>query len=1850
MVYCKKFIAGINAINFSPESAKLIKGSLVSFALNELEQTMETLKGELRDLPKKINDNPIVNEQLKKYRQKQEENLRQIDGQIDALKRQASEEDLRVEAVELDETFLREFAENFRNLRHLADTLSDAPTLIKEQQTRLYTEILFKLDPAEQENQLQSLSLSNIQDMIKQAIVIYDTQKDIQLRNQAQKLVQMGMYEIVRRECLSVSEAPSADYVGYQEMLRSLGSKLPSVGNSSVIDDLSQYRSAADKKSIADLLLDVENKLKINVDADWRNQSRIDAFIERKALFHHLRFGQEDRREYAKKTQNNIARDLFWGRNIRDIELFTKGGVSDDVFAGLCQKLFLGKPSTFSDIVDAKLDSFDPEVKRLGIVMAEAKVKFKDSKNKKPLKQLVKEIFEEKFLKPSVSINKDGTIVVNFYYFADEESIISRIGETALRWEPSSLLGIWVKQSQGKIKDLHGLQLTGKSLADIEKQLTRLKISEDLPKEAREAYISQLNNIKDTFGSDAEVQSISDLKLDNNDEILLRKLLELRYIAPVTRVTDNLTIREALRKLSTGDFEGALKVTDLEKAVNDAYINLAKVDQSTVKPHVRPIIQKSRTLTSSFLERKAKLLALDHAFQAQSSEEKIAAITEIFLEEYFGMASTLGFSEREIRPRLESDIRGMATEVVRLLDRTQKGDPALTKEEQAAYFSALKQIAEQIHPLKISEVQFKIPYSHEPGQEILVTDNKGNTYKVALKEGSFPYSLIKPPGESEVVFSYGGSRGVIAPFEGFDEAYLRGSAKKRRFFTHSRLLGVGQYGSVREVESLLSGLNQVIKKGYVPDTEPTFTEASRSDLRTRPITARDDPLYRIESDILQNLSRATKANEGTLTGSTQYWIQDDKPRRKGALFAKDSTPKQYQILTERAKGETFADAANNTLNQYTKGEEAYHNPAKRLKKEGEGKKEFDITPLKNMVALSEAITTGAEKFAQLGFAHNDLKPENFLFKQNPDGSYQVRFIDWATGGFEAVLPDSDKALSIIFGELFGKDLKFEEKGNICFDNNGRFVKKEKGQIIYGVNPSLQILHGARNGTLPYISPKVLEKGSSVAAGITDPSLDTKLESKQDYMDNWALTAMTFGICNRRAYFALVKGRAVSDYIVPGILVDDGKTPLGLKIVNAQLFNDYFACRDRLTESSLQTDEPYTKPNAVMFIPGNQREGEPLHLYRRLEALKQELSEKLPEDKSSLEYQIIRDIDTILDTVYEAVSSGKGLTKKQLREQLDAASRCIKNYEKLRDKDYQEALAKRDSLQTILNQHLIGGIKFTANDLLKRSSAGGSDLEVLCTYPANKEQKEQAIAILDQAFDEGELEDKFIREKSPGRRLFMACIANKQSEILIKLLGKISAKNDEFVNLVEKQGLLHYAAQEGMSDVFDVLVSALQKAGASNTKIFKLMISTYGPENKEREEAANIKWATTCFHIAIRNNNKQQLNTILHFLPEGSDNDEVIKQALHLCAVFGNKELFNSIVKRYDELNPRNKLTAEKIMTMVFPPDDLSPYHLFIRDEATVDVIAWKELKENKELAKQFLGFPGVSPALIAAERGNFKAIDLLVKLGKDALAEEEWYQFFTQTDGKGKNILNHILEQGQLDYLHDFIEMVKEQGPDKGADILVSLLGNPRPLNPLNNFLRKETNITQQFAVAKELLDAICPKFSSNNPKPQQARLVALLLNKDWLIAQAAIPTNHEALRLLLQNEALSIPYKKVLFERLHEASKISEEATEFYKDLLAEVAPAAPAKKEMDSKTRLEIAGVLKEVARQSSDLNAFFKELISQHEAEKELGEQVSSLRDEVSRYRKEAEEVTLKLSEQQDIVRKVTSELQGTSKKLE
>jgi chromosome segregation ATPase/serine/threonine protein kinase len=1763
MIFYKRFLEEIKRINFTQGAGAEIHRLVFASAYQALEELRQRLDEKIGLLPDNIPADIEANSQLQTSRQRLLRDKEYLDRELGVIKASAVEANLVLEGeLSFDDNFIHDFSSYFRDLKHLAEILSDAPTLIKAHQTSIYASILSKLSLPEQEHQLQMLSTHQISDLLKHAIRTFDEVKDPTLRQKCQQIVQMSCFELVARQTKPLKSAESSHeaHQQYQAMLSALIQQIPDVHESDILDSLSKYQNTQGE-TIGEMLYQATRQLNI-FDSDGlsdESDARTSTLQTRK-LCHTLRFGQDDRREYVSKRKEFMARDLFWARNIRDIELFTKSSYADDMFQSLGLKRYLAQ--SIPEAKEASRVKGKTAVKSTGIrrpviraldavKSAVATLKFPigdkqhllDKDQKKRCIEEISRYLDDVEKTPLLKRNEKGEISIEFVQFKDtKERAESLYGSIILGGGFNQLSDTMAAaaEHQGVFGEDQFYKVTGDSLAEIREKLEE---KSDVWKPDALVYEKFLKGIESAAGGD-----ISSLRLNSGEELLLRKVLELYYFYHGQKSLPE-DLKPYFKLLTEGKYRELVLYEALPALVDQSYQRIATYNPEEFSPNLKPVILKAQTIVGSAKERQEKLMALQEGIKTQDVQK----LKTVFLEEYQSMSSTLLLSEDE-DSRLAKDIGLMAEELLKLISQTNEGKPVFTTEEEDAYFSALAAIARQLSPTQLHDVQFKIPHSVRGALDvdIVFADGLRQTINIELQR-ALPYSLIKPPGDAECVFSYGGSRGIIAPFAGLDDAYAGKGKKKGRFFTHSRLLGVGQYGVVKEVEGLVTSLNQVIKKGFVAGDESTFVESSRSDLRTRPISARNDPLYRQESTILQALSKASGKKKASLMNGTQFWLIDDKKRERGRLFAHDSTPRQYQILTDRAQGDTFSDIANRRLNKFSKGDLAYHNPCC----------DDQSSPIKDVLAISLALVEEAEHFQTLGFSHNDIKPENFLIFRRPDGRYAVRYIDWATGGFILHYEGQNTELVAIFTEVFGKDLPIEvENKKRAHDNQGRFVEiKDNGDIIYGINPRLEILHGARNATLPYISPKVLgvdRSKSSMPSGVLDRNFDTHLETCEPMMDDWALTALTFGVCNRQAYFALAKGRVVGDYVIPGVIDADGKQPLGLKIVDVNKFNSYFMPEDcdAVTDDTLASGSAYQKQDAVMFIPSNQREGEPLHLYRRLLAIKNSLGNADPERIS-----LKQDIEKVLSEVHTAIASGEGLSRQMLKKALQCAEICIKNYEKINDETYLLADRKRTVLDEIVAKYQERD-SLSVTDLLKTADERMSELWVLCTYPKTDSALTSVLQLLNKAFDEASFREYCLSKDAMYRELLTAVLASKNPQVVSCLLTHVKQHNPDFINLVREQGLLHHALQEGDTDVATALVNALKRAGASEENIFDLLLKEYGTAQNQITGQPQIKWAINALKIAIQNGSEKQLALILDFLPQGEKYDDVISEALHLSAVYSQVALFELIEKKYNSINPTHKLTAGRLLTTVFAPDDSSPYHLFLRDEKTLASIDWVALKEQRSLGVRFLLSDASKdahsyPLMVALANSNYRGLEALLELGDNIrLSAEDWQSFYKQTDVFGKSSLNYLLEQGHFDVLPKYLKGIHERASEGAQDVMSFLMSTTHPVNPLKNFLSTNTPRQEKLKVLSLLLNAICSDFRQASEQVQRARVTALLVNKEWLIEQAQDYDAHETLRKLLQNEALTIANKHILFKELSEQASTSPIAFDFYKQLLEEIRP----------------------------------------------------------------------------------------------
>lgn len=1990
MPNCERFIEGIARINFIDPTALAIKRLLLLDILKVLDDEFKRLEQNVQNARTVVEDLAESNV-LKEYKAEQEKEKERIQTLIVHTTEQIAQ--LQDYKLSEDINLVTVFGSYFRNLHHLANTLSDAPPEIKKLQTPLYVQILFKLSKAEREEQLKTLTSFNILDMLNEAIKTYDQQNDPQI----QQIVHMAYFELLNRECEELSKLNEINYDQYLSFLKNLSEKLPDVGASNIIDNLSDYRSADGKNSISRLLLNLENKLPASLKNDWENDKKIETEKQRATVFHQLRYGQDNRREYINKRLEKMEHDLVWAREIRDLELFTdpKNSKTNEIVRSLAEHRFIqlhakeyslntpvkscgllnvignvqiknydsiktyihdkdalilyNNSIYYADYKNKELNKLDPNhtqynyiksaIERQNVILDtisksdktdnlliaaligqeqnnpcdliklenveappnyesierqlqdnNALIMINDSiyfanKNTKQLKRIkpdqdrfaeLKSKFEYSYTladtndlpritsligytpgihkfttaltniknlqtepsaedssteittptkfregsrtprktptastsrestpvdipllaipartpdasprltkknqsprsnlrvgkstkqntarakhtevtaianelkKPVIELNKEnGEITIHFFYYDDRapqeiDDYVKAQGGYG-RDMNIRLLKPQPKEDplRGKITNSHICSVTGKSLADIKAKLTG--------SDYHDYCVQIIGKLESALKKD-QTTEISQLEISNNQQLLLHKLIELFDLYQFNYFTESKiaipsNLIAAFDEIKRGAYISALRIINVDVYVDQVYQYIGNLKKDTTNTKLHAFIDKAQRIARSTEKKKEIQESLANSLKAKINfNERVESVVKLFTDEYEEMKSTLLLSPTSIG-RMKNDIRSMAEDISKLIERTELGLPVLTVTEKNSYFDVINTIVKAISPRKISDVYFKIRHSIKGETVIEFTSRNGDrfTKKIDLGSVALPYSLIKPPDSDDFIFSFGGTRGIVAPFEALDKNYTKAVEGKWRHFTNNRILGYGQYSSVIEVESLLTGLNQVIKKGYVKVGEDSlFDEQARLNPRTRPITAREDPLYRNEIVILQALSQAEEGENLSIGNGTQYWLSDDKDRPQGTLFSKDGTPQQYRILMERAKGDTYKDTAERQLKKYNKRDIEYHDPCSRSDS-------YFLDEFNDRLALSEAIIAKTQEYERLGFTHNDIKPENFFYKLNPEGRYDVKFIDWATGGFDREYQGDGVDAASIFKELFGIDCETNDGKTYADESNWHYViDLGNNKFRYGINPRLQILHGARNGTLPYISPTVLGEDRDEecldASEKPDLDLDTKFAAKDPTMDDWAITALNWGICNRHAYFSVVKGRNVTDYVIDGILRPDYEKPLGLAIENYEKFNEYFACEE--DDVINDPNKLYQNKKAVMYIPSSGLEGEPLHLYRRLKRLI-----KMCDMTNREEQEIATEITTILTRIHKAASDGIGLTKDENQEYRTRAQTCIKNYTKLNSTGDSLATVRLEVLQKIFD-------KFADKEAVSTTELRipyAKDLTpfyILCTYPNTENLRKTAIQIIEKALgnDGQDFSDNFLIANAPCKHLLKACIANNQEDILKCLLSNINERNKkDFIDLVREQGLLHYALQEGRTELANEFIASLKSAGAGDEDIFGLMIEKYDIERQQ----AHIQWTGNAFDIAIRNNNAKQLELILEQLPAGNDYNEIIQSALHFCSQLCNANLFTDIITAYNRKNPDSQISALSILNMISPSDGTSPYHQFLQDEKTNYVIDSKELQSVGEAAKKFL-LDDPNPCLIAAKNNNIAGCNKLLQLARDIhLEPDDWQKLFGSTDSSGKNILNYLLENRSFDYVHDIFAQIKQNCTENSITIINKLLANIHPVNPLKNYLdNNRDNSKQKFTVFTEILDQICNDYHGASDEQQEARVIALIINKDWLDQQVNDPEQIQQVTELLRSDALSIPYKQLLFSLLTKDENNS--AHQFYMNLFSE-------------------------------------------------------------------------------------------------
>lgn len=1342
---------------------------------------------------------------------------------------------------------------------------------------------------------------------------------------------------------------------------------------------------------------------------------------------------------------------------------------------------------------------------------------------------------KEKIIREQVN-NQHSRLVHTYSLPKPPAPATVKLGEIQKETRDPSALGFQKQKIDTKVRAVinqrGGTEVVARKYSgrDLYALLERINTATDINPNIKQAFENSLIKFKNSVKPTPR-QTIAELHIQSNgNEAKIRALVELRefflnYRHDSSNPSSDLDEQEQkliaiFAHIDNGDYEAAIQIKEIDKIISDAYTWISQLSSDSVPEACRSTYRKSAKIAESTQARNNASNCLAAALDSGNNpEEQKADIRDIFRKEYSSadtadiILPSLGIDQTDVL----NDIDLMAEEYVNFAEQTKQGQFTITPEQEHEYERAIQTVLEKIHELQrsgtlstdLNKLEFKI--SHKGKATI-----KENGKEYTIRVNKLPYSLIKSPDSDHLRLSYGGSRGAVAKLP---------LTQKSRYFTNWRLYGVGQYGTVKRSDDFVTGEGSVIKSGYIKTSETsTYQEALRQDALYRDMTSRDDPNSGTERNVLQAIAWAKKSQDASTNKATEYWSPSAKSK---SMYTTDAQPNLYKMVQPLAKGMSYKDQTDSYLNGYPKAAHEFH----QFPKNGEDNKD-----LNNALALSLAIVNTAQEYHALGFTHNDLKPENFMTFPKPDGTYQVEFIDWATGGFKLrVNPQSElQTPRLLFQHIFGYDTRPQQDSQNqkkFFDEKGRFLLIKPTQVEYGIDPSLEILHGGRNCTLPYIAPNlVLGRKSpqqdfsvqqSAPAGTEDPSLTTHFAANDLSMDNWALTALTFGICNRKAYFALARGRAVNDYTVPGVIETQGDD---LVIANPELFNQYFSPE---SGDALQADmSNMTDPNAVMYIPSTLREGQPLHLYQRLQQLLL---------KSDLQTETRDEISRVLARVHQSVADGIGLNTQELTEQLTIATKCLQDYEQ--QKKSVQSQHKAAILTKVLGQ-FTPSADLTGLLTCPEEDTSRKNIEILCTYPLPG-QSERSIEILNQ-IDSQQLPDLILGESPVLGNLLISTIEHHQPDILTALIDKIS-NHTNFAKLVKSQGLLMYALQQGMTDSARQIIAVLNEKKINKKEIFDLLLTSYGPGS----DCPYISWERDALHVAIRNNNQEQLDLILANLPDESTEKDrnAICQALFFSADLLHDKLYQRILDTYNS-GARAPIRIQDILQIRYHDAGTSPFHLFL-SKSNSSLPPWDELNDlasnHAESIKNFLlNYP--YPAVVAAENRNFEGLVRLFILASNALETEEFQELIQQTDRNGANLLNHILNSRDSNLAHQFINL-----PGMNAPILYKLLKNPHPNNPLLPYLNSSDNTP---AAKYEMLNMLLAHLVhlGQDDKIETANQVRNILcaNSDWLIAQANDPHQHHDLNTFFSSPWLG-QEKLSLFKDLLSQTEKSSAARTYY-------------------------------------------------------------------------------------------------------
>lgn len=1718
------------------------------------------------------------------------------------------------------QAFLDEFGTYFRDFNTLIYCLSDAPEGIKARKNELLVQVVANLSEEERETQIRKLPNESLRLMAKEIFEKITPEN----RVLSQQLIHLATYEQIRRAVKDASFTSVEDYTAW---LKSLQNQLL---KDRVLEGLADYKSVLDNQSIQSLIQTAHQRVFTSDNPfDWRSQKHIDCQHAERTLFQQLYFGQAERDSYAETLKTNLREALVTPRKDAEPKRFTE---LNPAYSGYFETRFL---KTKGLIKTKEQDLRETVKEKVANAIAAGKSKWIESNRQDRHNQynFIEKVINNEFYKPEIKVDKSGIVTLTFVdLFLKRRDVLN--GFSALKAAEANLvpdnkvLNVFLDSSPEAMKlGFFPYSFKGNNLSEIEASIVaeknavekKLKAANVKPEqkklyEHQIAYLIGCLNYLVQIKKEYDVH-MSKLSLAPNQRVLFGKLILFQPIIAerLKEFDTNGLIQNALteiqKDLTDRDLQTVLKVDGLEQAVEEALkkigekkdvdldrLILTKGLARTASVQVKKtLIRDVHRKASSTNERERILQALDNIWtdQKRSNESPEAfdqrreeALFHLFEAEYDSpdVKPVFNMSTEADETRLKENLKDMAQNAVRVINRTERGEPVLNGDEIKAYDAVMRQVATVLHTKKINmtTVSFKVKHGTTTCDVEVKTPERESPITIQVKiPRPLPYSLFKDAGEEDFSFSYGGSRGAEVLNAEFEQFY----GAKQKGLGRYKGIAAGQQGFVKIRQAGVTGLIHATKKGHVrycPLHQMAALPEDLSQYKDSYLFVGDNLHYvsptaeieqvpmldlaRFKSDLVEiaegkptvNLSQdqmelLIASNGGHRPPSTFAASPPVKFKkvvsRDDAMIERESRINQLVYGTEtktgfwverdkaRPVGELFAveyPLRYTSLQPYARGETYQQTVRRDLARFRNTESAYhspvertkpNLQSLQQTLALSQAILRETEALSARGVHHNDIKPENFIYTRLPNGRYQVQFIDWATAAFET--------------ENFEKLCSKEEQDKLrkTYTDDAKYLealfrKVWGANVLIDKSASNAMRCEGKDGSFVR-----LENGK-VKVGVS-PALQINRGGYHGTLPYLHPKSAVPGVLDLKVD---AKDASLDDWAMMVMNFGLSKVDTFLTLSKGRNIQRYVIPGILESDGTQLIKGPkfdgsfLDAGHGLMYVPSTLEEGEPIHLYRRLKEMLEHLDDYVQD--AGVKAEVTGKLSKFLIEIETRISQSQPWTQSEQLSKLNEIGTLIRKCEHVAD--MKDALARQERFNAVLDT--LPNAR-NLNDLVKNGPP--TDLEVLCTYPTQDPKDTQAVSeFIEKHGDWSRFLELFLKGN-----LLEKMIRAKQEDLIVALLTKSIPKDIShkaaLLNPVKAQWFCHHLSELGMTPALKRLVEGLEKVGAEPHEVLTLLMERYNAA-----EAVSIHiplhWETNVLETAIRVRDLEQLKIVTGLfkqaIPKLDDEqkatlEQEIKDALFLAASLGNAEAYAEVLEAY------NKVSEEPITTnyLVSEPQPVPTYALLMKDRVAMKEINWAALQKNKALAKRFLNH-SPSPLLMAITYRNSEGVNQLVRLGEQiGFTTEEWQALFEFREPGGESVLNRYLEHRDLDGFLAFLsEKIEQKCPEKAHEILVNYLKVDEVVNPLSRYLATQSSQDapiQAIEVMGKLLDKVCAKADDQNHLAQKEREVILLQHKQWIINQAKQGKNHLALEKLLNAEGLSLHARVRVLKSLKEGA-----------------------------------------------------------------------------------------------------------------